>query len=189
MPSYTCCTQLFGYFSVETSWSRRDMRLGTIFRSKSTTSASNGRGGILRPPPPQVKSPDPASDRVKEANTELHFAVDYSTHCSAHCVFINKCTRKFPCNVVDANIDVANTHIPHILLTLTLHCPVFNNQCKSNCLCCGNVISRRDEHWTTHIKLQKAVHNKLIVQLKYSFEVWEKVIAAGTAEQKRIAQL
>ena len=65
MPSYTCCTQLFGYFSVETSWSRRDMRLGTIFRSKSTTSASNGRGGILRPPRPRLSLQTPASDRVK----------------------------------------------------------------------------------------------------------------------------
>merc|ERR1712032_1294978 len=38
------------YMLHTTSWSRRDMRLGTIFQSKSTTSALNGRGGILRPP-------------------------------------------------------------------------------------------------------------------------------------------
>ena len=74
MPSYTCCTQLFGYFSVETSWSRRDMRLGTIFRSKSTTSASNGRGGILRPPRPRLSLQTPASDKVKSSKMRLYIS-------------------------------------------------------------------------------------------------------------------
>ena len=35
------------------------MRLGTIFRSKSTTSASNGRGGVCRPPAPDKVSRPP----------------------------------------------------------------------------------------------------------------------------------